>query len=64
MSRYYNTGKLTRDINANEQYLRAGTWAVVSVEEDINGLYVAVCSGSTNVWLPFYDTDYESLLTH
>jgi len=64
MSNYYNTGKLTTDVTSNGKHLKAGTWAAVSVETDSNGIYVAVCSGSINIFLPFFDTDYESLVTH
>ena len=64
MTTYYNTGKLTIDVSANGTLIRAGEFAAVSVEQDDDGLFVAICSGNKNVFLPFFDTDYESLVRH
>jgi hypothetical protein len=61
---YYNHGKLLRDVAANGQLLKAGKWACVDVFVDNGEMVVLVASGKTNIYLPFYETDYKSLVTH
>ena len=60
---YYSTGKLVRDVVQGNTSIRAGDFAAVSVEVDENGLWVSVNSGNKNIALPFYGTDYETILT-